>query len=101
MHSACDYDPYEGWDVTGWPEVVLSRGEVVFERGTITARPGRGPVRAARAIRRALARGRGARAVPSGHDGPPPVRRGHRIRPGRRRGDGLGHRPPHAGRPPA
>jgi len=42
MHSACDYDPYEGWDVTGWPEVVLSRGEVVFERGTITARPGRG-----------------------------------------------------------
>src|SRR5206468_10797168 len=41
MHSACDYDPYEGWDVTGWPEVVLSRGEVVFERGTITARPGR------------------------------------------------------------
>src|SRR5207302_1131054 len=33
MHSACDYDPYEGWDVTGWPEVVLSRGEVVFERG--------------------------------------------------------------------
>src|SRR3989454_549844 len=42
MHSACDYDPYEGWDVTGWPEVVLSRGEVVFERGTVTARPGRG-----------------------------------------------------------
>src|SRR2546430_106088 len=42
LHSACDYDPYEGWDVTGWPEVVLSRGEVVFERGTVTARPGRG-----------------------------------------------------------
>ncbi len=42
MHSACDYDPYEGWDVTGWPEIVLSRGEVVFERGTITGAPGRG-----------------------------------------------------------
>jgi dihydropyrimidinase len=42
MHSACDYDPYEGWDVTGWPEVVLSRGGVVYERGEITAAPGRG-----------------------------------------------------------
>ena len=42
LHSACDYDPYEGWDVTGWPEVVLSRGEVVSERGTVVGRPGRG-----------------------------------------------------------
>ena len=42
LHSACDYDPYEGWDVTGWPEVVLSRGDVVFERGTVVGRPGRG-----------------------------------------------------------
>ena len=42
MHSACDYDPYEGWDVTGWPEVVLSRGEVVYERGTVIGAPGRG-----------------------------------------------------------
>jgi dihydropyrimidinase len=42
LHSACDYDPYEGWEVTGWPEVVLSRGEVVFERGRILVAPGRG-----------------------------------------------------------
>ncbi len=42
LHSACDYDPYEGWDVTGWPEVVLLRGEVAFERGTTRAQPGRG-----------------------------------------------------------
>jgi dihydropyrimidinase len=42
LHSACDYDPYEGWDVTGWPEVVISRGETVFERGAVTGRPGRG-----------------------------------------------------------
>jgi dihydropyrimidinase len=42
LHSACDYDPYEGWDVTGWPEVVLSRGDVVFERGQVLGRPGRG-----------------------------------------------------------
>src|SRR6185503_10850984 len=26
LHSACDYDPYEGWDVTGWPEIVIARG---------------------------------------------------------------------------
>ena len=42
LHSACDYDPYEGWAVTGWPEVVLSRGEIVFDHGDIRARPGRG-----------------------------------------------------------
>jgi len=42
LHSACDYDPYEGWDVTGWPEIVLSRGEVVFERDSVVAKPGRG-----------------------------------------------------------
>jgi dihydropyrimidinase len=42
LHSACDYDPYEGWDVTGWPEVVLSRGEIVFERGDLRAKSGRG-----------------------------------------------------------
>lgn len=42
LHSACDYDPYEGWDVTGWPEVVIARGEVVFERGSIRAKSGRG-----------------------------------------------------------
>jgi dihydropyrimidinase len=42
LHSACDYDPYEGWDVTGWPEVVLARGEIVFERGNLRAKAGRG-----------------------------------------------------------
>ena len=42
LHSACDYDPYEGWDVTGWPEIVLSRGELVFEHGSVMGRPGRG-----------------------------------------------------------
>jgi dihydropyrimidinase len=42
LHSACDYDPYEGWEVTGWPETVISRGEIVFERGDTRANPGRG-----------------------------------------------------------
>jgi dihydropyrimidinase len=42
MHSACDYDPYEGWEVTGWPAVTLLRGEVVYAKGEILARPGAG-----------------------------------------------------------
>jgi dihydropyrimidinase len=42
MHSACDYDPYEGWDVTGWPELVIARGEVVFVDGNVIGSPGRG-----------------------------------------------------------
>ena len=41
MHSACDYDPYEGWEVTGWPRMVILRGEVAFD-GEIRARPGAG-----------------------------------------------------------
>ncbi|MEP6693905.1 MAG: amidohydrolase family protein [Chloroflexota bacterium] len=42
MHSACDYDPYEGWEVTGWPTHTLLRGEVVYEKGEIHGRPGQG-----------------------------------------------------------
>ena len=42
LHSACDYDPYEGWDVTGWPESVISRGEIVFDQGDIRAPARRG-----------------------------------------------------------
>jgi dihydropyrimidinase len=42
LHSACDYDPYEGWVVTGWPEIVVARGAIVFERGELRAEPGRG-----------------------------------------------------------
>jgi len=42
MHSACDYDPYEGWEVTGWPRTVLLRGEIAYDKGEIRARPGTG-----------------------------------------------------------
>lgn len=41
LHSACDYDPYEGWEVTGWPRIVLLRGEIAYD-GEIRARPGQG-----------------------------------------------------------
>ncbi|MEA3214049.1 MAG: dihydropyrimidinase [Acidimicrobiia bacterium] len=42
--SRAGWSPYDGWSVTGWPSVVVSRGEVVVEGGRLTdlARPGRG-----------------------------------------------------------
>lgn len=33
LHMATDYSPYDGMDVTGWPETVLVRGRVVMDRG--------------------------------------------------------------------
>lgn len=42
MHSASDYDVFEGWQVTGWPVLTLSRGEIIYENGTVIGQPGRG-----------------------------------------------------------
>jgi dihydropyrimidinase len=42
LHHNVDYTPYEGLDITGWPELVLSRGEIVVENGDCTGKPGRG-----------------------------------------------------------
>jgi dihydropyrimidinase len=40
--SKVDYCAYEGRQVTGVPEVVLSRGTVVYEGGKVTGQPGHG-----------------------------------------------------------
>jgi dihydropyrimidinase len=40
--SRCDYSAFAGWTVTGWPILTIRRGEVVFEHGRITGRPGTG-----------------------------------------------------------
>ncbi|MDD5646836.1 MAG: amidohydrolase family protein, partial [Candidatus Bipolaricaulis sp.] len=46
LHSRTDFSPYEGRTVSGRVAATLSRGEVVYEKGRITASPGRGrPVR--------------------------------------------------------
>jgi dihydropyrimidinase len=37
-----DFTPYEGWEVTGWPTVTISRGEVVYRDGQIVGQPGHG-----------------------------------------------------------
>jgi dihydropyrimidinase len=42
LHHNVDYTPYEGMQLTGWPEVTLSRGEVIWRDGTFTAARGRG-----------------------------------------------------------
>src|SRR5262249_24494871 len=42
MHSAADYDVFGGGEVRGWPEITLSRGEVIFQDGEVLGRPGRG-----------------------------------------------------------
>ncbi len=42
LHDATGYNPYTGMSVTGWPDTVLSRGEVVLAQGRIHGAPGRG-----------------------------------------------------------
>ena len=42
LHMNVDYSPYEGRVVTGAPELVLSRGQVVAEGGRFAGRPGAG-----------------------------------------------------------
>ena len=42
LHHNVDYTPYEGRTVIGWPETVLSRGELVVQNGMLVAATGRG-----------------------------------------------------------
>jgi dihydropyrimidinase len=41
-HSTCDYNLFEGTEVTGVPETVLVRGRVVVDNGELVAQPGAG-----------------------------------------------------------
>ena len=42
MQDANDHTPYEGLEVTGWPETTLVRGQVVVENGKVVGAPGSG-----------------------------------------------------------
>jgi dihydropyrimidinase len=42
LHQNVDYCPYEDWEVQGYPETVLSRGEIIVRDGEFVAAPGRG-----------------------------------------------------------
>jgi dihydropyrimidinase len=41
-HSKCDYNLFEGTEVTGSPETVLLRGKLLLENGEFVGRPGDG-----------------------------------------------------------
>lgn len=42
LHSRCDYTAYEGFKLTGYPVLTMSRGEVIFRNGEFTGTRGRG-----------------------------------------------------------
>jgi dihydropyrimidinase len=42
LHMNVDYSPYEGRQVTGATDTVLSRGRLVIENGKFVGRPGAG-----------------------------------------------------------
>jgi dihydropyrimidinase len=42
LHHQVDYTPYEGLEVTGWPEMTLSRGAVICDNGEIIGKRGHG-----------------------------------------------------------
>lgn len=42
QHDNMDYTPFDGMEVTGWPETVLTRGAVIVQNGTLMAQRGQG-----------------------------------------------------------
>jgi dihydropyrimidinase len=42
MHSRSNYDPFEGFEITGWPRETISHGEIIVSNRKATASPGRG-----------------------------------------------------------
>jgi len=42
LHMAVDHSPYEGLTVTGWPGLVIARGEIVARDGRYVGEPARG-----------------------------------------------------------
>ena len=37
-----DYSPWEGWEITAWPQTTILRGRVLTDRGQLLAEPGYG-----------------------------------------------------------
>jgi dihydropyrimidinase len=42
LHHGCDYTPYEGLKVKGWPVLTMVRGNVVARNGELVGKPGVG-----------------------------------------------------------
>ncbi len=42
LQTNCDWSPYEGWKLTGYPHLTISRGEIVAEDGKFVGKTGYG-----------------------------------------------------------
>jgi dihydropyrimidinase len=42
LHENTDYTPYEGLEVTGYPVMTISRGEIIVRDGKFLGQKGRG-----------------------------------------------------------
>ena len=42
LHENVDYTPYDGFELTGWPVKVFSRGELIIENGDFVGAAPRG-----------------------------------------------------------
>lgn len=42
LHEQVDWTPYEGIELQGWPDVTISRGEIIVENGRFLGQAGRG-----------------------------------------------------------
>jgi dihydropyrimidinase len=42
LHDGCDYTPYEGIEITGWPVTTLLRGKTIVDRGKLVGEKGVG-----------------------------------------------------------
>jgi len=42
LHQKCDYTPFEGFEVSGWPVTTISRGEIIVNSERFTGKKGRG-----------------------------------------------------------
>lgn len=42
LHSECDYTPYEGLEIQGYPETTISRGRIIFDKGKFSGEKGAG-----------------------------------------------------------
>jgi dihydropyrimidinase len=42
LQTNCDWSPFEGWHLTGYPTTTISRGKVIVKDGTFVGQPGQG-----------------------------------------------------------
>jgi dihydropyrimidinase len=42
METNCDWSPYQGWELTGYPHITLLRGKVIAREGSFVGHVGGG-----------------------------------------------------------